>query len=145
MAKSAMPGLLDRADFCGLLNAAVRSHGSAVKLARFWGIPEQAVRDTQNLKTLDKSVVNALGLIKVLRYPSLKGERHYASPRQIQEKLTNFVNQHRTQRRAAELIGISEKQLSKIQNTDRGFTSVLGYFGYAKPVVFFIRKEQAHG
>ncbi|MFT9398485.1 hypothetical protein [Acetobacter sp.] len=139
--------LLDCYGFCGIMNAAVRQHGSAAKLARALGVDEQALRDTRSLKSLDDAVVKALGFMRVLRYPSLTDAKTIASKKQIQEKLTNFVRECGSQRAAAARMGIDEKLLSKIQNADRGFGAVLSFLGYGKPLNYFypLARNENHG
>ncbi|MCG4260744.1 hypothetical protein K6W36_09110 [Acetobacter senegalensis] len=131
--------LLDGYGLCGRLNAAIRTHRSAVRFAHAHNLDEQRVRDAAACKSVHTDVANALGLFKVWRYPLLSDPSVLATPKQIQEKLNTFIRSCGTQSAAAHKIGISKQHLSNIQNTARGFgETCLRHLGYGKPVARYV-------
>jgi hypothetical protein len=130
--------LLKPIDLCGRLNVAIRMAGGVAQFARLHGLKAQVVRDTQSLKSISADVTKTVGLVPVLRYPVRAQAGRLATVGEVQEKLNNFVRQHKTQRAAAIVLGISEGSLSNIQNARRGFTPVLSALGFGLPVTRFV-------
>ncbi|KXV62554.1 hypothetical protein AD949_10625 [Acetobacter orleanensis] len=134
---------MDCTRFCGIMNRAIRVSGGAAAFARQHNIPVQAVRDTQNLRGFSHDVVAALGLVQVLRYPLSADPKNLVTAQHVQEKLNNFIREHKSQRIAAQIFGIHEPHLSNIQNGLRGFAPVLSILGFGPPVRRFYFKQVA--
>lgn len=137
-------GLLGEVSFCARMNAAIRKAGSAAAFARLHNLNPQVVRNTWDLKSINKDVVSALGLVEVVRYPVAGQPGVLATPRDVQEKLNSFIRDHKTQRMAARIFGIHETHLSNIQNGCRGFKPVLTILGFGAPIQCFLEKAADH-
>ncbi|MBS1015184.1 helix-turn-helix domain-containing protein [Acetobacter persici] len=137
--------LLDGNAFCREMNTAISKVGSAAAFARLHGLKPQTVRDCWDLKSINPDVVAALGFIQVIRYPVSGQTGVFATAKDVQEKLNNFIRQHKTQRIAAGIFGIHETHLSNIQNGLRGFSPVLTILGFGPPAMFYIKRAADHG
>jgi len=133
--------LLDTIDFYARINPAVQDAGGAAAFARSHNLGEQCVRDAVNMKSIHEAVPRAIGLLMVLRYPVRGQQKTLVSSKAVQEKLSSFIRECKTQRAAALHFGVHETTISKIQNAERGFGPVLAKLGFYAPVVRFIEMK----
>ncbi|MBO1361517.1 hypothetical protein J2D73_17160 [Acetobacter sacchari] len=129
--------LIHPKDFYRKLNTAIRAAGGVTAFARAHGVSPRKVYDAQDGARYHEEVARALGLAVTVRYPVIADPKTLVAGKVVYEKLNSFIRASKSQRAAAEELGVSVSHLSNIVNARRGLAPVLAHLGFMAPLTRF--------